>query len=312
MDKILAITGATGKKSGGTFADCIASNIKEVKQNYTGGIRILARAESDVRALRIKIPDVEITRGDFNDANFFRESLYGVDTLVNVAGIHFSKKLIDAAAQMDVRRVILIHTTGIYSKYKKAGEEYRYIDDYVYKICKTKNIILTILRPTMIYGNLTDNNVCVFIKMLDKLPVMPVVNGARYQLQPVHYADLGKAYYQVLIHEKETANRDYILSGGAPIYLRDMFIEIGKNLGKNVHFISVPFPIAYMGAVILWLLTCNKIDYREKVKRLCEQRIFSFEEANTDFGYAPIDFNVGVVDEVKAYKYKKEKNKHAL
>ena len=203
-----------------------------------------------------------------------------------------------------MRRLILIHTTGIYSKYKAAGEEYREIDSFVYITCKEHNIVLTILRPTMIYGNTTDNNVVKFIKMVDKLPLMPVVNGARYELQPVHYKDLGDAYYAVLMNEEATANRDFNLSGGEPIMLRDMLSEIGKNLGKKLKFISCPFGLAYLGAWLVYIVTLKKMDYREKVQRLCEPRIFSHEEATRAFGYNPRIFQIGVVDEVKQYKEK--------
>ena len=55
--------------------------------------------------------------------------------------------------------------------------------------CKENNIGLTIFRPTMIYGNANDNNVVKFIKIVDFFPIMPVVNDARYDLQPVHYMD---------------------------------------------------------------------------------------------------------------------------
>lgn len=125
-----------------------------------------------------------------------------------------------------------MHTTGIYSRYKEAGEKYRNIDAYVEQQCKDNNISLTFLRPTMIYGNIYDNNVVQFIKMVDKLPLMPVVNSARYDLQPVHYMDLSEAYYQVLMNEN-TANHNYILSGGEPISLRNMLSEIENCLGKK-------------------------------------------------------------------------------
>ena len=124
----------------------------------------------------------------------------------------------DAAVKCHVRRLVCVHTTGIYSKYKEAGEEYRNIDTYVEQQFRENNIGLTILRPTMIYGNISDNNVVQFIKMVDRLPLMPVVNGARYDLQPVHYMDLSKAYYQVLMNEN-TVNNNYTLSGGEPISL---------------------------------------------------------------------------------------------
>jgi nucleoside-diphosphate-sugar epimerase len=206
--------------------------------------------------------------------------------------------------------MICVHTTGIYSKYKEAGEEYRNIDDFVYMMSKSKNIILTILRPTMIYGTINDHNVASFIRMVDKLPFMPVVNNAEYELQPVHFADLGKAYYDVLVSEKITGGHDYILSGGEEITLRDMLIEMGAYLSKRMRFVSVPFPIAYAGAWFFYLVSIGKIDLREKVQRLCEPRVYPHEEASRDFGYDPRTFRSAIGDEVREYleaKGKKEK-----
>ena len=136
---------------------------------------------------------------------------------------------------------------------------------------------------------------------------MPVVNKAKYSLQPVHYEDLGYAYYKVLINEDKTANKDFILSGREPIMLRDMIIEIGKNLGKKVRFISFPFWVAYVGAWILYILTFHKKDYREKVQRLCEVRAYPHIEASEAFGFSPRSFSDGIVNEVKEYLYRKQK-----
>lgn len=302
--KILALTGATGKKSGGVLVEQISEHIDIVNELFPDGIRALTRPSSNITKLVKLIHGVEVLRGEFTDAQFLKDSLKDVDTLIHLAGIHWSREVVEAAAHCHVRRLILVHTTGIYSKYKEAGEEYRHIDELVYKTCKENNIVLTICRPTMIYGNVHDNNVITFIKMMDKLPIMPVVNGARYELQPVHYSDLGKAYYQVLVNEDTTANRDFILSGGAPIQLRDMLKIIGNNLGKNVCFISCPFWVAYAGAWIVFCLTLGKKDYREKVQRLCEPRTFPYKEASNSFGYNPITFEEGIVDEVKEYKEK--------
>lgn len=208
------------------------------------------------------------------------------------------------AIDANVKRMILVHTTGIYSKYKSAGEEYRQTDKIVYKLCSKYNVALTILRPTMIYGNLHDGNVSVFIRMVDRLPFMPVVNGAHYELQPVHCRDLGIAYFQCLMSEK-TMGHDYNLSGGEPIELRKMFDVIAGILGIERKYVNCPYPIAYAGAWILYIVTMAKMDYREKVQRLVEPRVFSYENANRDFDYAPVNFETGVIDEVVRYKRQK-------
>lgn len=294
----LAVTGITGK-SGSVFAEYLKENEETIRTMFPEGIRLLThKREGTV----FDFINLEIMSGNLEDTPYITEALMGVDTLVHIAGIHWSREVADAAAAAGIRRLICVHTTGIYSKYKEAGEEYRQIDAYVNKICKESNIGLTILRPTMIYGNTSDQNVIKFIKMVDKLPLMPTVNGARYDLQPVNYKDLGRAYFDVLMNEKITSGKDYVLSGEKPIQLRDMFVLMGKNLGKKVRFVSVPFFLAYPGAVLMYYLTFKKKDFREKVQRLCEPRAYDHEMATNDFGYNPMSFEEGIYEEVREYK----------
>lgn len=308
MKKMLAITGATGRKSGGAFANLIYENRPVIDEMFPDGIKAFVRRNSDTSFLTEKLPDVTLIQGDLDNGEQLEAFLEDVDTLVNIAGIYFSENLVKAAVKCGVRRVILVHTTGIYSKYKAAGELYRNIEERVYGLCRENGIILSVCRPTMIYGNTSDKNVAVFIKMVDKFPIMPVVNGARYDLQPVHYEDLAKGYFGVLLNEEKTANKDYVLSGGSVLELRSMLKIIGKNLGKKVHFISCPFAIAYFGACVLYYLTRRKKDYREKVQRLCEPRAYSHEAARNDFGYDPVSFEEGIVNEVKQYLAEKNKD----
>lgn len=273
----------------------------EVLAKFPGGVRALIRSTSNTKRIDELLLNCEKMRGELADSIFLEQAFQGVDTVLHISGVTLTPYIVDAAVKCHVRRLICVHTTGIYSKYKAAGENYRNIDSYADRRCRENNIALTILRPTMIYGNISDNNVVKFIRMVDQLPIMPVVNGARYDLQPVHYMDLSEAYFQVLMNEN-TANHNYILSGGEPISLRDMLSEIGKHLGKKVHFISCPFSIAYAGAWLLYLMTFKKKDYREKVQRLCEQRVYPHDDAKRDFGYYPRNFEVGIVDEVEEYK----------
>ena len=236
-----------------------------------------------------------------SDETYLREVTRDVDVLFHIAGIGKSLPLVQAAAANGVKRMVLVHTTGVYSKYKAAGEGYRQIDAAIEALAREQGIGLTILRPTMIYGTLEDGNIIKFIKMVDKLSPMPVVDHAKYLLQPVHAADLGHAYFQVLTHLEETAGKDYVLSGRDPILLIDLFRIIADELGVQRRFLSVPFPIAYAGAWGVYLLSLTRIDMREKVQRLCESRAYPHEEAVRDFGYDPMPFEEGLRGEVRAY-----------
>jgi nucleoside-diphosphate-sugar epimerase len=144
--------------------------------------------------------------------------------------------------------------------------------------------------------------------MVDRLHFFPVVNHAEYLLQPVHEKDLGEAYYYVLINEETTRNKNYNLSGKDPIFLIDILKTIGKYLGKTNKFISIPFAIAYCGGWLLYLITIGKIDYREKIQRLVEPRVFDHSEATKDFGYLPVSFEEGIKNEINEYKKHVNKN----
>ena len=302
MQFTAVITGATGKSGQYTIERLIER--KDELANCQ--LRAVVRSREKAAFIAESGLPVSLFVGDIEDEAFLMDSFAGADTLLHIVGIHTSLHVIPLAIQAGVKHIITVHTTGVYSKYKSASAEYNQIDAEITRMCSETNVALTILRPTMIYGGLDDENVVKFISMMDRLPVMPVVSGARFVLQPVHRRDLGRAYADVLLSEA-TAGKDYVLSGAEPITLRDMLSVIAKYLGKPARFVSVPYWIAISGAWGLYLLSLTKIDYREKVQRLVEPRAYPHEEATRDFGYAPLGFAEGVKGEVEAYLARKTK-----
>lgn len=241
--KTLLITGIAGK-SGLVLARLLAEG--GAKEPWA--LRLAVRSEEKAEPVKRILPDAEFCRGDLTDAAYVDTLTKGVDVVLHIAGIGKSLLLAKAAAQNGVKRLVLVHTTGIYSKYKAAGEEYRRTDAEITALCREQGIGLTILRPTMIYGTLGDQNIVKFIKMVDKLSPMPVVDHANYLLQPVNCRDLGRAYLQVLNHLDETAGKNYTLSGRDEVLLIDLFRIIADELGVSRKYLSVPFPVAYAGA----------------------------------------------------------------
>lgn len=313
--RTVVITGITGK-SGQYFLRRMMTEAEKL-QDYRFVLlcrkhdsRSVNTAGHDLvrEALESHRLNIQLVVTDLSDPSeleaIFQKPVYMV---FHAASIKLSWNIVSVAMKSGVDNFVLVHTTGIYSKYKKAGEEYRQIEQKIsqlsneYKI-KGRNIAITILRPTMIYGNLYDKNISVFIKMVDKLRIFPTVNGAHYALQPVWCKDLGDAYYDVMTCWDVTRNKEYILSGGAPIQLREIFEVIAKQLGVKNVFVSCPYPIAYVGAWLIYEISLRKVDFREKVQRLVEPRAYPHDEAAKDFGYSPATFAFGVRDEIEAYK----------
>ena len=298
MKKKVFVTGVTGK-SGLFFLEEVVKGNNNDDFSFT----FLVRTQEKANIIKNKYPDASICLGSYNDRELLcSEFKKGYDILLHIAGIQSSLKLIEPAIAGRVKWIILVHTTGIYSKYKAAGEMYRQIESKIDDLLKGKQISKTILRPTMIYGNIHDGNVAVFMKMVYKLRLFPVVNHANYELQPVWCGDLGKAYYQVLTHPETTQNKDYNLSGGEPILLIDMFKVMANKLGVTNKYISIPFWVAFSGAWVLYVLSFGRVDFREKVQRLVEPRVYSHEPAMQDFGYAPCPFEEGIDAEIEEFK----------
>ncbi len=308
---IVAVTGATGK-SGQYF-------VMELQKHRLEGyqFRFLVRHSTSsqtgnkgrelLKEIGGEIYEADITKPEELDSLFVTERGEKVDTLLHIASVLWSPYIVPVALKHGVSRLILVHTTGIYSKYKAAGEAYRVTEREIHRQVEElrrhgKNISVTYLRPTMIYGDLEDGNISIFMKMVYKLRLMPVINGAKYDLQPVWCGDLGKAYYDVLVNPEKTDNKDYILSGGAPIQLIDIFKIMAKELGVKNRYISCPFWLAYAGAWALFLLTFGKADMREKVQRMVEPRAYPHDEAMRDFGYCPVRFEDGIKGEIAMFK----------
>ena len=300
MTKTAILTGVTGKSGQYSIERLVE------RKNELDDIRLRAIVRSKEKAAFIEESGLSIALciGSIDDDDFLLGVFSGADTLLHIVGIHTSLRVIPLAIQAGISRIIVVHTTGVYSKYKSASAEYNQIDAEITRLCADAKVSLTILRPTMIYGGLDDENVVKFIAMMDKFPVMPVVSGARFALQPVHRRDLGRAYADVLLTES-TAGKNYVLSGAEPVTLRDMLTVIAEYLGKSARFVSVPYWFAITGAWALYLVSFTKIDYREKVQRLVEPRAYDHQEATRDFGYAPVDFAKGVKGEVEAYLARK-------
>lgn len=248
-------------------------------------------------------PGSQIIRGDLGSPDFVRKAVHGYDTLLHIAGIHLSTELVRACAEAHdgPRWLILVHTSGIYSRFKSAGEYYRRVEEEISKITGSCPIDVTILRPTMIYGRAGDGTMDVFIRMVDRLRLFPVVGSGHTPIRPVRATDLGSAYLQILLHPATTRGHIYDLSGGEAIDIIDIFRTISHKIGKRTVFLPVPLWLASAGAGILRALTIGRVDMREKVLRMTEPRIYPHTQATADFGYNPTDFDNGITPQIEEY-----------
>ena len=293
---MLLVTGITGH-TGRYFLQEL------IDHKYEEPIRCIVRETSDTSMLDKSGLNIEKVYGDLNDKEFIRKVMNGVDNIMHIYNIHHSSMIVEAAIENNVKRAILVHTTGMYSNFKYASQGYKDIEKKVSEMILESNYPtnVTILRSTMIYGDLCDSNISKFIKMIDKFRIMPVINGGRSLIQPVNARDLGKAFYTVLASPEKTAGKAYDLSGEKHLQMIEVFRMISDNLDKKTAFVSVPLGFGVFLARVAKVFTLGRIDYVEQIQRMGENRSYSHSSALIDFGYRPMSFEDGIKREVKQY-----------
>ncbi len=294
---ILAVTGITGHT--GRFF------LKELEtHSFQGVVRCLVRASSDTSMLDKSSLCIEKIVGDNTDYQSLLQLTKDADAVMHIFSIHQSVLILRAAIENNVPRVIMVHTTGVYSKYKMASGEYARIESEIDTILETADTDVTILRPTMIFGDMCDHNISKFIRMVDRYPVMPEIDRGIGKIRPVNARDLAKAYYTVCMTSRLPELR-YDLSGERTLTLHELFCLIGGYLGKKVHHFSCPMWLGSFGARLVRTATIGKVDVVEKVLRMGEDRDYGHDAATRDFGYEPEEFNTGLKREVEEYKRRK-------
>lgn len=228
---------------------------------------------------------------------------YRFGWIIHIANIRYSPVLMRLAEEHKVPRVILVHTTGVYSKYNEYSAKYKEIEANIVSGAYA-HTSYTILRPTMIYGNARDHNMHKLIRFLAKYPVFPVFGDGSSLMQPVHVEDLADAV--LLAYGSEGArNQDYDISGGSVVSYHEVIRTITGYLKKRVRLLHIPIPLAVWTAKLLAGVLKKKSPIKEEqVRRLQEDKVYSHQKAREQLGYDPRPFDKGIMEEIRILRQK--------
>lgn len=230
-------------------------------------------------------------------AVFLQKGAPGFDLVLHIAHMHFTPSVLQLAERYGVPRVLLIHTTGMYSRYREYGARYREIDDAVTSRVNS-GPCWTILRPTMIYGNARDHNLHKLIRAISRSPVFPLPGDGRATFQPVHIEDVADAAITAL-GTPACRWRAYDLSGATVATYREILTLIHNLLDRRRLTLQIPLPLAIALAGLGERLRPGGIGVSvEQVRRLQEDKAYSHASAAQDFGFNPRSLREGLAQEI--------------
>ena len=132
MKRVL-VTGVTGKSGLFFLKECVA-HADELKDYH---FKLFVRPTSNTARIdeAAKVISLEKFTGDksnSSDVDLFMQGDF--DTLLHISSIRDSVLMVTSALNHGVSRLILVHTTGIYSKFKAASEEYKATEENIAKL----------------------------------------------------------------------------------------------------------------------------------------------------------------------------------
>ena len=284
---MLLVTGITGLT--GRFL------YDEIQQSYRGKeIKYLVRETSDILWM---INNENIVYGDLRSSESIKVAFDDVTEVLHLAPRNQLKNILDACKKHRIKRLYYINSTGIYSKFKKSS----HIDLQNEQSLKNSDLVYTIIRPTMIYGNQQDGNIHILAKIMNKIPIYPIIGKGKGLMHPIYAGDLAKVIVSALNHEELTRFKEYNVAGEEAIEYQQLLKEISIALDKKVFFIRMPYSFALFIGKIGDKIP-NKIINYERVLRLKEDKNFKYDEAVEDLGFKPIAFKKGIQLEIDALR----------
>ncbi len=253
-------------------------------------VRCLTRPSSDRSPLSML--RVEWVTGDLSDAESLTSAMRGVDALVNIASLGFghADTILGSMKEAGVKRGLFISTTAIFTQLNAGSKSIRLAAE---EAIHASGVDYTILRPTMIYGSPRDRNMWRLIRLLRITPILPIFGDGESLQQPIFVDDVARAVLLALQNDV-TIGKSYNIAGKDPLTYNQVIDSVVSALGRRVWKLHLP----YMPIVRVLQFT-ERMRLRlpikaEQVLRLNENKAFSYEEAQKDFGFSPRSFEEGI------------------
>jgi NADH dehydrogenase len=216
----------------------------------------------------------------FDEPHKLRESLRGVQTLVNTFWVRFdhrlfthgqavanTKILFAAAKEAGVRRIVHVSITNPdgtsnlpYFRGKAELES----------LLKSLGTSYCILRPTVLFGkeDVLINNIAWALR---HLPVVGVFGAGDYRLQPVYVDDLAQ-----VAAASVSGDRDEVLEAIGPetFTYRELISRIGHAIGVKRPILSVSPGLGFWACRVVGLLVGDVVITREEIRGLMEGRLY--------------------------------------
>ncbi|MSP00508.1 MAG: NADH-ubiquinone oxidoreductase [Acetobacteraceae bacterium] len=150
------------------------------------------------------------------------------------------------------------------------------------------------LHPTMIYGAEGEDNVRRLAALTRRLPLLPLPDGGRSLVQPIHQSDVTRAILAALGHDW-TEPRALIIAGPEPMtYVAFLRAVATASGARRPRVVSVPAAALIVAASLSRFIPGVPTVARAEIRRLLEDKAFDIAPMRELLGFCPISLAEGL------------------
>jgi nucleoside-diphosphate-sugar epimerase len=159
-------------------------------------------------------------------------------------------------------------------------------------IAAERGVALTVLRPTLIYGNGRDHSLSRLVALARRWRWLPLPAGARGLRQPVHVEDVATAVLACL-REPRPRPGFFDLPGGETLPFGEMVDRALAAGAPGARRLSLPMPLFRLGLGVLGWLGRAPGAGRGFLARVGQDLVYDGGPARAALGHAPRGFRPG-------------------
>jgi len=205
------------------------------------------------------------------------------------ANVRSIESMVAACERVGVRRIVHVSSAAAHSVHGDYGRTKRRGEELVRSAAVPERAIF---RPTLIYGTGDTKNLASIRAVVERSPVVPLIGGGRFEVQPVHVDDA----VSVLVQATTAAVREpqYNVAGPAQVTLRRMLELVCAELGVKRLFLPVPLaPIQILVRGYQALVPGTRLPVKQ-VLELDKHEAFDIAATRRDFDFDPVPFAEGL------------------
>ncbi|MFN4164695.1 MAG: SDR family oxidoreductase [Ferrovibrio sp.] len=195
-----------------------------------------------------------------------------------------------AALPRDVERVVLLGSTRIFTRFPDPNvAELQHSADALAQ----SGFSGVMLHPTMIYGAAAENNLQRIAAYIRKLGIIPLPDGGRTLLQPIHVEDVARCV-EAALYRDEAPGAPIVVAGPEPITYRDLVMAVGAAIKRKPFILPIPGPLLELIAMFTAILPLLPRIRRDEIRRLSEDKAFPIDEMMQRLGVQSMPLSQGL------------------